>query len=140
MAEKDLAQLRQILREALRASGMGVREMERRLELGHGSLYRMLDGTLDLRVRHLLGLAELLGVPPADFLAIGCPEAMERAKRPLSDWIGAPTRAREAAEPAAASLTVTELRELIRGAVRDAVCEEMKTKDGSPPPKRRSRR
>jgi hypothetical protein len=140
MSEKDLAQLRQVLREAVRASGMGVREMERRMELGHGSLYRMLDGTLDLRVRHLLGLAELLGVPPADFLTMGCPEAMERAKRPLSDWIGAPTRAREAAEPTVASLTVTELKELIRDAIRDAVHEESPAKDGSPPPNRRSRR
>jgi hypothetical protein len=138
MSEKDLAQLRQILREAVRASGMGVREMERRLELGHGSLHRMLDGTLDLRVRHLLGLAGLLGIPPADFLAMGCPDAMARAPRHLSDWIGAPTRTRDAAaaEPTAASLTITELKELIRDAVR----EEMTTKDDSPPRNRRSRR
>ncbi|HEY0553133.1 MAG TPA: helix-turn-helix transcriptional regulator [Thermoanaerobaculia bacterium] len=139
MSERDLAQLRQVLREAVRASRLGVREIERRLEIGHGSLSRMLDGTLDLRVRHLLALANLLGVPPGDFLEIGCPEVGERAQRRLSDWIGAPSRTR-AAEPTAASLSVTALTELIRGAVREEISkhEISQPKHDSPPRKRRS--
>src|SRR3954466_12262164 len=118
MSNKDLAQLRQVLREAVSASSMTVRERERRLGTGQGGLYRMLDGSLDMRVRHLLALADLLGVPPADFLEMGCPDAAQRAKRRLSDWIGAPARERATA-PTAASLSLDELRELIRGAVRE---------------------
>jgi hypothetical protein len=133
MSDKDLLQLRQVLREAVYASSMPIREMERRLGIGHGNLYRMLDGSLDLRVRHLIALADLLGVPPTDFLEMGCPDAAQRAKRPLSDLIGAPTR-KSAAEPTAASLSLADLKELIRDAVR----EEMDKKD--PPGKRRSRR
>jgi DNA-binding Xre family transcriptional regulator len=90
MAEKDLKQLRQVLREAVRASRMPAREMERALGIGHGNLYRLLDGQLDLRVRHLLELADLLGIPPNDFLEFGCPDAVSRAKRRLSDWVGQP--------------------------------------------------
>jgi hypothetical protein len=138
MSDKDLQQLRQVLREAVRASRMPVREMERQLGIGHGSLYRMLDGSLDMRVRHLLAIADLLGVPPTDFLAMGCPDAVQRAQRRLSDWIGSPARERAAgaAGPAAASLSLDELKELIRGAVR----EEMEARDAEPARNRRSRR
>lgn len=133
MSDKDLLQLRQVLREAVYASSMPIREMERRLGIGHGNLYRMLDGSLDLRVRHLIALADLLGVPPTDFLEMGCPDAVQRAKGRLSDLIGAPAR-KSSAEPTAASLSLTDLKELIRDAVR----EEMDKED--PARNRRSRR
>ncbi len=135
MSEKDLQQLRLVLREAVYANPMPVREMERRLGIGHGNLYRMLDGSLDMRVRHLLALADLLGVPPTDFLEMGCPDAIQRAPRRLSDLIGTPSRGR-AAEPTAAALSLPELKELIRGAVR----EELEKKDQEPERNRRSRR
>jgi transcriptional regulator with XRE-family HTH domain len=134
VADKDLQQLRQVLREAVRASKMPVREMERQLGIGHGALYRILDGELDLRVRHLLALAGLLGVPPTDFFELGCPDAMTRANRRLSDWIGQPSGG--AAAQAAASLPLDELRELIRTTVR----EELEQQSASPAPSRRTRR
>jgi len=134
MAEKDLKQLRQILREAVHASRMPIRAMERALGIGHGNLYRILDGQLDLRLRHLLALADLLGVPPTDFLEMGCPDAMSRAKRRLGDWIGQPSS--RAAEPTAASLSLDQLKELIRNAVR----EELEQQSPEPGRGRRSRR
>jgi hypothetical protein len=135
MSEKDLQQLRLVLREAVYANPMPVREMERRLGIGHGNLYRMLDGSLDMRVRHLLALADLLGVPPTDFLEMGCPDAIKRAPRRLSDLLGAPSRGR-AAEPTVAALSLPELKELIRGAIR----EELEKQDQEPERNRRSRR
>jgi transcriptional regulator with XRE-family HTH domain len=134
MADKDLQQLRQVLREAVRASRMPIREMERQLGIGHGALYRMLDGELDLRVRHLLALADLLGVPPTDFFEIGCPDAMSRASRRLADWIGHSSI--RASEPTAASLSLPELKELIRSTVR----EELDQQSATPSPSRRTRR
>lgn len=133
MANKDLQQLRQVLREAVRASRMPIREMERQLGIGHGALYRMLDGELDLRVRHLLALADLLGVPPTDFFEIGCPDAMSRASKRLADWIGQTSRA---SEPTAASLSLPELKELIRSTVR----EELEQHSATPSQSRRTRR
>ena len=133
MADKDLRQLRQVLEQAVRASHMTIREMERSLGLGHGSLYRLFDGNLDLRVRHLLALADLLGVPPTDFLELGCPDAMSRAKRRLTDWIG---HSGQEARPTAASLSLEELKELIRSTVR----EELEQQSATPERNRRSRR
>jgi hypothetical protein len=133
MADKDLRQLRQVLREAVQASRMPIREMERSLGIGHGSLYRMLDGDLDLRVRHLLALADLLGVPPTDFFELGCPDAMNGAKRRLTDWIGQSGRQ---IEPTAASLSLDQLKELIRSTVR----EELDQQSAVPERNRRSRR
>jgi transcriptional regulator with XRE-family HTH domain len=136
MSDRDLQQLRQVLRQAVDASRMPVREMERRLGVGHGSLYRMLDGGLDLRVRHLLALAGLLGVPPADFLELGCPDAARGAKRRLADWIG-PTPQTPAAGPTAASLSLDTLKDLIRETAREEI-EKREAETGSKT--RRSRR
>ena len=133
MADKDLRRLRQLLEEAVRASRTPIREMERSLGLGHGSLYRLFDGSLDLRVRHLLALAELLGVPPTDFLEIGCPDAMSGAKRRLTDWIG---HSGQAAKPKAASLSLDQLKELIRSTVQ----EELEQQSATPERTRRTRR
>jgi hypothetical protein len=136
MSDKDLQQLRQVLREAVSASRMPIREMERRLGVGHGSVYRMLDGDLDLRVRHLLAFADLLGVPPADFLEAGCPDAARGAKRRLADWIGAPSQT-AAAGPAVSSLSLDALKNLIRDTVREEI-ETWEAETGSKT--RRSRR
>jgi len=134
MADKDLQQLRQVLREAVRATRLPTRNLERRLGIGHGNLGRMLDGQMDLRLRHLLALASLLDVPPTDLLEFGCPDAVSRAKRRLGDWIG--KRSSQPAEPTAASLSLDQLKELIRTAVR----EEMEQQSQETERTRRSRR
>ncbi len=134
MSEQDLKQLRQVIREAVYACRMPIREMERRLGIGHGNLYHILDGTLDLRVRHLLQLADLLEVPPTDLLEFGCPDAIKRAKRRLGDWIGQKTS--QTAQATAASLSLDQLKELIRDAVR----EEVKQQGQEPKRTQRSRR
>jgi hypothetical protein len=134
MSEQDLKQLRQVLREAVYACRMPIREMERRLGIGHGNLYHILDGTLDLRVRHLLQLADLLEVPPTDLLEFGCPDAIKRAKRRLGDWIG--QRTSQTKQATAASLSLDQLKELIRDAVR----EEVKQQAQEPKRTQRSRR
>ncbi len=122
MSEQDLRQLRQVLRRAVRAAGLKNRELEHRLGIGSGNIYRMLDGTLDLRVRHLLELADLLEIPPSDLLELGCPDAVSRAKRRLGDVIGQPSS--PPAEPTAASLSLEQLNERIRNAVQEALQQQ----------------
>ncbi len=102
MRHNDIKTLRQILREAMHASGRRRRELEVILRLGRGNLERLTDGTMELKVRHLLDLAELLGIPPADFLALGCPETTAKANRRLTDWI-APGRRIDGAQVTAAA-------------------------------------
>ena len=73
MLEDDLRSLRQVLARAVNASGLQRRDVERALKLRNGSLGKLLDGSLDLRVEHLTALARLLRVPPGDLLMVGCP-------------------------------------------------------------------
>jgi transcriptional regulator with XRE-family HTH domain len=134
MSESDLKQLRHVLGEAVKAAGLTNREVEQRLGIGSGNIYRMLDGRLDLRVRHLLALADLLEIPPGDLLELGCPDAVSRAKRRLADVIG--RKSSQPAEPTAASLSLDQLKELVRNAVR----EEMEQRSAEAEPARRSRR
>lgn len=133
MADKDLLQLRQVLQDAVRAIRMPVREIERRLGIGSGNLYRLIDGSLDLRIRHLLALADLLGVPPTDFLEMGCPGTVQRATRRLSDWLGASSQ-KSTSPPTAATLSIEELTELLRNTVR----EELDQRDAKSARKPRS--
>lgn len=119
MAKDDLRQLRSVLREAVRAAGYPVRDWEQRLGIGHGSLERLLDGSQELRVRHILGFAELLAVSPGDLLDTGCPEAAGRAAHRVSDWIArGPARPPHKEEAPAPPVLSEELIAAIREAVR----------------------
>ena len=120
MADRRLQTLRQVLRDAVQASRRTNRELERILGLGSGNLARLLDGSLDLRVRHLVALAELLDVPPADFLELGFPKARRTDQARLSDWIGAPRPA--------SSLPAT--REELSGMIREIVEEILARREG----------
>src|SRR6185295_6249171 len=75
----DLRSLCELLREAIAATRLTSREVEEALGIGHGKLERMLNGQLDLRVRHILALAAILKVSPGDFFILGCPGALEAA-------------------------------------------------------------
>lgn len=118
MADQDLKELRQLLREAVDASRMYARDIEDALEIGHGNLTRLLNGTLELRVRHLLAFAGLLKIPPGELLELGCPGATEKAQRRLVDWLG-PDRRRATQDGPSLPATLEELTELIRTVVRE---------------------
>ena len=85
--EKDLAEFRHTLRELVRLQRMPVRDLETALAIGHGGLERLLNGELEIRLRHVLALADVLGVSPGDLLTEGCAEATRRARRRVSDWL-----------------------------------------------------
>ncbi|HZF12925.1 MAG TPA: helix-turn-helix transcriptional regulator [Thermoanaerobaculia bacterium] len=118
MIHDDLAQLRQLLARAVQASGRPVRDLERGIGVGSGSLRRMLSGELNLRVEHLTNLARLLRIPPGDLLAAGCPETTAAARHRLTDWIGPGDSAPSTAPPPAPP-SPEELAALIRAAVRE---------------------
>jgi len=126
MALDNLGTLRQVLREAVRAQGRSNRQLEEHLGIGHGNIEKLLSGRAEVKVRHLLVLAELLDVPPGDFLALGCPEATAKARRRLGDWIapGLGADGGGAASAAAAPVSVEQLAELVREAVRSELAKQ----------------
>jgi len=121
MAQNDLDTLRSLLRQLLTATRIPVREIERRIGVGHGNFYAILDGSLDLRVHHLLAIARLLEVPPGELLAAGCPRANESAKHHVDDWLGRPRP--QSGTPTAVS---AEMVEIIRTAVREEVAGQIR--------------
>ncbi len=129
MLEDDLRSLRQVLARAVDASGLQRRDVERALKLRNGSLEKLLDGSLDLRVDHLTALARLLRVPPGDLLKIGCPQTHAAATYRLRDWIG-PLEQDAPAPSAPAALdppTPEELAEMVRTAIR----QELAAREGT---------
>ena len=96
MRERDLQNLRFLMTQVMRATGWRRRRLEEKLGIGHGNLEKLLDGTLDLRVRHVLALAEFFEVRPGALLDIGCPETTASAQREVDDLL-APGRGAMAA-------------------------------------------
>lgn len=128
MADRDLQQLRQVLRDAVKASRMPARELERALGLGHGYLSRLLDGALEIKARYLVRFAELLRVPPGDFLALAYPEATSQAEHRLADYLSpkqAPARVQEAQRSG------EDLAELVRAVLREEIAA-LKEESASP--------
>jgi transcriptional regulator with XRE-family HTH domain len=131
---EDLRQLRAVMRQAISACRLSSRTIETAMGIGHGALERILDGRNDVRVRHILGLARLLKVPPQDFLELGVLQPEAGTKYRLKDWVtpremAPPNAAKEPDQPgddvvklvreAVQQALGTELKAAVRDAVRD---------------------
>jgi hypothetical protein len=128
MPKDELSELRAVLREAADASRRTYKEIEKALGIGHGTLLRMLDGRLDIRVYHVVGLARLLRVHPKDFLEAAFPDWP--AEHQLTEWM-TPARRKRLKKPALPS-TLEELSELVRGIVQD----ELAAREAAPASRR----
>jgi transcriptional regulator with XRE-family HTH domain len=132
MVDQDLKELRRLLRDAVESSRMYVRDIEAAIGVGHGNLERLLNGTLELRVRHLIAFARLLKIPPAEFLELGCQGATQSAQHRLVDWLG-PQRSQGLAESSRLPATPEELTELIRAVVREELSAAERNTGGKKP-------
>src|SRR5262245_4377115 len=124
MPKADFEQLLTLLDRAITAVPGSRRELEDGMGVGHGTLPRVLDGRLELKVRHLLALARILDVPPGDFLALGCPKATASARFRLAERLSLPAHAVRGEPGAAGSAPVSpsaleELRPLLRQMIRE---------------------
>lgn len=115
MPQDELEELRAVLREAVAACRLSYREVEDELGLGHGSLQRLLDGRVDVRVHHLVDLARILQVHPMEFLELGFPDWPSRHR--LTDWMRPGSRIRRNRQ--ALPSTREELADLVRGIVQE---------------------
>jgi transcriptional regulator with XRE-family HTH domain len=130
--DEDLHSLRELLRDAVAASRLSPREVETVLGIGHSTLERLLNGKLDLRVRHILALARMLEVPPGDFLNLGCPDTAEAARHDLNEWLP-PTARRKTSARTVAPESPDGLAPLIRILVKQELEALRREEDGSKP-------
>lgn len=110
----ELRPLRQVFRDAIQGLRLTPRQIEDALDIGHGSLKRLLDGEIELKVRHLLAIARLLDVHPREILDSGFPDWT--ARHQLADWV--PPALRKTKTPSPLS---PELVEAIRAVVREEI-------------------
>jgi transcriptional regulator with XRE-family HTH domain len=123
---EDLRQLRAVLRQAISASRLSARDVETAMGCGHGSLERLLDGRNEIRVRHILGLARLLKVPPQDFLELGVHQPEGGPKYRLRDWIMPPEFGPPNAAAKKTSAPSNDVAALVREAVQEALGTNLK--------------
>ena len=116
MARDDgLDLVRALLNRALAALLISPRQIEDALQIGHGTLPRLLDGRMELKLRHLLPLCQVLQIHPGELLQRGLPHW--EAPHSIDDWL--PPDHRQAARPAAA--LSDELLQAIRTVVREEI-------------------
>lgn len=101
-ADPDSQLLLELLQKRLRSAKRSQRDLERELNLGHGTIGNILRGRTELRMRHLKMLGETLGFDPMELLmeAFGS----SGSSRPF---------------PALTAAVREELRELISEALRE---------------------
>lgn len=66
-ADEEVLRFSRLLESVVRVSKISVRELERRLDLGGGSLNRIFSGRIDLKVRHILLVMDALGLDPKSY-------------------------------------------------------------------------
>ena len=126
MSHEEIARIAAALRTAIRLSGISHRQVERELGLSTGYLTRILAGQVELRVRHVLDVCRVIGLPPDRFFGAlfppqDGPESMSRLERGLAQLH--PPPGRPAPLPGdsseARSKPVSELLRRLRQAMED---------------------
>ncbi len=59
-----------LLRQAVRAAGFSVSEIERRLGIGPKALRRVFGGSVDLKFKHVIAVLRIIGMSEQEFFAI----------------------------------------------------------------------
>jgi hypothetical protein len=69
-----------VLRQAVRAAGFSVSEIERRLGTGPKNLRRVFDGSVDLKFKHVVAVLRIIGMSEQEFFAIASRNAGRRRR------------------------------------------------------------
>jgi transcriptional regulator with XRE-family HTH domain len=79
-----------VVRQLIRAAGMSVSEMERRLGWGPKSLRRILGGEVDLKFKHVIAVLHVLDMQQEKFFELAAAQARRRKRRlPAADLVKA---------------------------------------------------
>jgi|SRR5215210_6601271 len=105
MNEDEVVRLTNLLAAAVKFSNTTQREVERKLGLSSGSLSRLFSGGIELKVKHILDVCQVIGFSPSRFWNAAYPQRDEesgdawRLQRLLEQLHPAKDREREAPGP-----------------------------------------
>lgn len=126
MIDQEVRRLARLLEALVKVERVPVRELERRLDLGGGTLNRIFTGKIELKVRHILLVLDALGVKPPTFfeLAFKVPEGEEeQASARLLESVETLRRRpwlKFQPEPEPSTLTEDDVRRVVSEALREA--------------------
>jgi hypothetical protein len=80
-AEVEVRHYTRVLRQAIRAAGLSVTEVERRLGVGPKSLRRVFGGQVDLKFRHIVEVLRVIGMSQEEFFGLALRERLRRRSR-----------------------------------------------------------
>ena len=125
-ADQEVVRLRELLRNAIRLSGVTNRKIERHLGMSQGSLSRLLAGGIELKVKHILEIVEILGLPPGQFFRIAYPEEAQptSALQAFQKALGQRTGAKGDNEPPSAAITQEQIEAMVAKALRRLLLNE----------------
>jgi transcriptional regulator with XRE-family HTH domain len=86
MVDAEIRRYGKVLEAVVKLSDLSTRELERRLDLGGGTLNRIFTGKIDLKLRHILLVLEVVGMKPERFFQLACaqPAPGDDAGSPLA--------------------------------------------------------
>ncbi|HEV7505381.1 MAG TPA: helix-turn-helix domain-containing protein [Thermoanaerobaculia bacterium] len=130
--EKDeVRRVLDVLQTLMRMLAVSNREVERRLELQHGTVSRLLNGQIEAKLETVLGVARALGLEYEELFAIAYPgrpvpapesDAARKIRAMLEDLRPQPAKAKAQVDPA-------ELFHDVKRAVRE-IMEERAMESG----------
>ena len=85
--DQELDHLLRVLQTVIGASGHSRRAVEKRLGLTGGYLSKILNGVVDLKVRHVLWLCDALDMTPVRFFQIAAATAGARSNGEILDKV-----------------------------------------------------
>jgi transcriptional regulator with XRE-family HTH domain len=68
--EEEVRRYAGLLKQAIRAAGLSVSEVERRLGAGPKALRRIFSGQVDLKLKHVVAILRIIGMTQEEFFAI----------------------------------------------------------------------
>ena len=79
MNEDEVVRLTNLLSAAVKFSNITQREVERKLGLSSGSLSRLFSGGIELKIKHILDICEVIDFPPSRFFRAAYPQRDEES-------------------------------------------------------------
>ena len=112
--DQEIRRLLELFATLIRVAGRSRQSIEQQLGLSSGYLSKILGGTVELRVEHVLMILEAVGLPPGDFFRMAYPPGTltpEAAR--LVEKVQATMGQPESLEPAARSAFDEQIRAAI---------------------------
>jgi hypothetical protein len=88
MVDGEIRRYAKMLEAVVKLSELSTRELERRLNLGGGTLNRIFTGKIDLKLRHILLVLEEVGMKPERFFQLAATQPAAGAGGAAGDHAG----------------------------------------------------